>query len=136
MLNAIQSLPEQQREVVTLYYIGEYSYKEISAFLDLPTSTVKMRLYHARTQFKEELHSMFEDTFSEKRPSSSDNFKEKLMSFQIQHKNIPTQQVLSICRHASMKDLQAHLDGGIKTLIVYAQSESKYGQSQDVEIDG
>lgn len=35
-----------------------------------------------------------------------------------------------------MKDLQAHLDGGIKTLIVYAQAESKYGRSQDVEMDG
>ena len=58
------------------------------------------------------------------------------MSFQIQTKTIAAQQVLSIGRHASMRDLQAHLDGGIKTLIVYAQSEGKYGQSGDVEIAG
>jgi len=40
------------------------------------------------------------------------------MSFQIQTKNIQKQQVLSISGHVSMKDLQAHLDGGIKTLTV------------------
>ena len=48
------------------------------------------------------------------------------MSFQVQTKNIPTQQALSIRRQPSQKDLQAHLDGGIKTLIVYAQSEGKW----------
>ena len=58
------------------------------------------------------------------------------MSFEVQTKTIQTQQVLSISRQASMKDLQAHLDGGIKTLTVYAQSESKHGESQDVDIDG
>jgi effector-binding domain-containing protein len=135
VLKAIQSLSNQQREVITLYYISEYTYREISAFLCIPTSTVKMRLYHARKHLEENL-LLIDDALSEKRPSSNDSFKEKIMSFQVQTKSIPAQQVLSIERHASMKDLQANLDGGIKALIVYAQSESKHGQSQDVEIDG
>ncbi len=101
----------------------------ISAFLDLPASTVKMRLYHARKQ-------LIEEQLPENRPSSDNTFTEKIMSFQVQTKTIQRQQVLSISRQASMKDLQAHLDGGIKTLTVYAQSESKYGESQDIEIDG
>jgi effector-binding domain-containing protein len=58
------------------------------------------------------------------------------MSFQVQVKQIPPQQILSITRHALQKDLQAHLDGGIKTLIVYAQSESVYGQAKDIRIAG
>src|SRR6185369_12733816 len=41
---AIQCLPPAQREVVTLFYIGDYSHHDISLFLDIPVSTVKMRL--------------------------------------------------------------------------------------------
>ena len=46
VLTAIQLLSVPQREVVTLFYIGSYSHNDISAFLDIPISTVKMRLYH------------------------------------------------------------------------------------------
>ena len=136
VLRAIHALPPEQCEVVTLYYINEYSYKEISAFLDLPSSTVKMRLYHARQRLKEQLLTRIAANLSDNRPSSSRNFKERIMSFQVQTKSIPTQQVLSISRHATQKDLQALLDGGIKTLIVYAQSEGKHGQAQEAEIAG
>ena len=136
VLSAIQTLPSQQQEVVTLHYISEYSYQEISTFLDLPTSTVKMRLYHARRQLKQPLLSLIEAGLPEKRPSLDNRFMEKMMGFQVQVKTIPTQQVLSIRRYALQKDIQAHLDGGIKTLIVYAQSESVYGQTKDVQITG
>ena len=136
VLSAIQSLPRQQREVVVLHYISEYSYKEISTFLDLSTSTVKMRLYHARRQLKRQLVSLIEENLPDKRPSQNNTFMEKIMSFQVQVKKIPSQQVLSITRHPLQKDLQAHLDGGIKTLIVYAQSESVYGEAKDIQIAG
>ncbi len=46
IVNAIRSLPTPQREVVTLFYIGTYSQNDISAFLGVPVSTVKMRLFH------------------------------------------------------------------------------------------
>lgn len=136
VLRAIFCLPAQQREVVTLYHISEYSYAEISAFLDVPPATIKMRLYHARKKLKAHLLCLIEEDLATQRPSSSSTFREKLMSFQIQVRTIPAQQILSISRHATVRDLQAHLDGGIKTLLVYAQSESKYGQTQDVAVDG
>ncbi len=57
IVNAIRSLPTPQREVVTLFYIGTYSQNDISAFLGVPVSTVKMRLFHARKTLRAELVS-------------------------------------------------------------------------------
>jgi signal transduction histidine kinase len=65
---------------LTLFYISSYSQKEISAFLDLPLSTVKMRLYYARKQLKERVLMMFEDNLSKQRPSKDDHFTEKVMN--------------------------------------------------------
>ena len=44
----IESLAEQDRTLVYLYYIYGFSQKEISAILNIPTGTVKSRLYAAR----------------------------------------------------------------------------------------
>lgn len=74
---AIEALPEAQRQVVTLFYIGEYSQKEISAFLGIPISTVKMRLYHARQQLKEKI-VMIQDNLANQRPSRDSQFTEKV----------------------------------------------------------
>ena len=45
------------------------------------------------------------------------------MSYQVTTKEIPAQQIISLTRDSFIGDLQAHLDGGIKTLTVYAQSK-------------
>jgi RNA polymerase sigma factor (sigma-70 family) len=77
LFTAIETLPEAQREVVTLFYIGEYSQKEISAFLGIPISTVKMRLYHARQHLKEKI-IMIQDNLANQRPSRDSKFAEKV----------------------------------------------------------
>src|SRR5437867_4582491 len=48
---------------------------------------------------------------------------EKIMSYQDTTKEVPTQQIISVTRDSFISDLQAHLDGGIKTLTVYAQQQ-------------
>src|SRR3712207_8340885 len=45
---AIKKLPEKERMVVALFYIKEISQSDISAFLEVPTTTVAKRLYSAR----------------------------------------------------------------------------------------
>lgn len=122
IVTAIQSLPTPQREVVTLFYIGAYSYRDISVFLDLPVSTVKMRLYHARQALQHQLISMIEAGLPKQRPSRNPAFMEKIMSYQVTTKAMPAQQIISLTRDSFISDLQAHLDGGIKTLTVYAQT--------------
>ena len=45
----IESLPERERQVILLYYIGDYSQREIADYLDVRVSTVKSRLHTARS---------------------------------------------------------------------------------------
>ena len=53
----LAKLPESERTVMTLYYLGEMTTKEISKFLGVSVNTIKSRLHRARKrlQQKEEL---------------------------------------------------------------------------------
>ena len=46
-------LPESERTVVTLYYLGEMKVKEISKFLGVSVSTIHVRLHRARKRLQE-----------------------------------------------------------------------------------
>jgi RNA polymerase sigma-70 factor (ECF subfamily) len=71
---AIQSLPEGQRAVITLFYMGEQSHQDIAEFLGLPVTTVKSRLHQGRSRLKERLLVMINDNLQEHRPSRDDAF--------------------------------------------------------------
>ncbi len=40
---AIETLPEHERIVTLLFYAGDYTLKDISAFLEIPITTVKKK---------------------------------------------------------------------------------------------
>ena len=75
---AIAALPEHERLITTLFYINEYSQKEISAFLELPVSTVVKRLYSARQRLKQRMIEMFKDDLQQHRPSRNQTFAEQV----------------------------------------------------------
>ena len=50
----LEKLPESERTVVTLHYLGEMTCKAISEFLGVSPNTVKSRLQRARNRLKEE----------------------------------------------------------------------------------
>ncbi len=52
LLKAVYALPEQQQTVIRLFYVQDYSLKEISDLLDVSVGTVKSRLFHARERLK------------------------------------------------------------------------------------
>jgi RNA polymerase sigma-70 factor (ECF subfamily) len=52
---AILALPLHQRVVVILYYINDFSLKEIGEILDVPVGTVKSRLHYGRQTLKKKL---------------------------------------------------------------------------------
>jgi len=54
---AINSLPDYQRVIVTLYHLQHRSYEEIADILRLPIGTVKSRLNRARIALGEKLQS-------------------------------------------------------------------------------
>ena len=50
----LAKLQDSERTVITLYYLGEMTYEEISKFLGVSVSTIKNRLYRARQHLKKE----------------------------------------------------------------------------------
>jgi RNA polymerase sigma-70 factor (ECF subfamily) len=52
---AIDALPDEYREVLVLSDLGDLNYSEISQVLDIPTGTVKSRLFRARRRLQERL---------------------------------------------------------------------------------
>lgn len=76
--HAVRDLPEPERAVVLLFYVGEQSLKEISKTLGVPASTVKGRLHAARTRLKRRMLVMSEESLKEERPSTNAEFREKV----------------------------------------------------------
>jgi len=71
---AVRVLPDDQRQVVTLFYMGGYSHREIASFLGVESHWVNNRLYAARRRLKEEVLDMVEDNLRNRRPSRDDKF--------------------------------------------------------------
>ena len=59
--NLLEKLPESERTVVTLHYLGEMTVKEISKFLGVSANTIKSRLQRARNRLKEQ-EAMIQET--------------------------------------------------------------------------
>ncbi len=58
ILQAFATLPESQRLVAHLHYIEGLALAEIAIAADIPTGTVKSRLFHARTRLKAALQTI------------------------------------------------------------------------------
>ena len=76
---AIASLPTKQRDVVTLYYIGEQSGREVATFLDLPLTTVKKRLHDSKPRLRRSMATMAKQFLEDHRPSRDSGFSERVL---------------------------------------------------------
>jgi RNA polymerase sigma factor (sigma-70 family) len=76
---AVLALPEHERIVTHLFYIGGHSLKDISTFLDIPVATVKTRLHAARKHLKARLMTMIQEDLQAQRPSRDDAFSNKIL---------------------------------------------------------
>ena len=52
VIDAIRSLPERQREIITLYLLKEFSYAEISSAMGVSLGTVKATIFEAKTSLR------------------------------------------------------------------------------------
>lgn len=71
---AIDTLPENERQAVSLFYISDYSQREVAVFLGVSVAVVKNRLRSARRRLKERLFDMVKDNMHVNRPSRDDRF--------------------------------------------------------------
>lgn len=78
IFTAIMELPENERLVIALFYLREYSQNEISRFLEVPTTTVAKRLYTARNRLRDKLPKEFGEDFMAHKPSRNRSFAEKV----------------------------------------------------------
>ena len=74
--NLLEQLPESERTVVTLHYLGEMTCKAIGEFLGVSQNTVKSRLQRARNRLKEQESMIRETLGSIQLPA---NFTENIM---------------------------------------------------------
>jgi len=63
---ALRSLPEDNRLVVSLFYVNGYTCDEIGEFLSVPASTVKGRLRAGRARLRRRLAPLVPELFREK----------------------------------------------------------------------
>jgi RNA polymerase sigma factor (sigma-70 family) len=64
---ALDSLPEIYRQILTLYYLGGMNSREIAEFLGMSPATVRQRLTRARSQLREGILTMMKTAFEEQR---------------------------------------------------------------------
>lgn len=75
---AIKKLPLNERMVVLLFYVKEHSQGDISAFLEVPLTTVAKRLYSARVRLRGMMTDRFKNDLTVNRPSRNKSFAEKV----------------------------------------------------------
>jgi len=73
--DALDSLPEVYREVLTLYYIGGMDSVEIANVLCTSPTAIRHRLSRAREQLKEEVLAMMNENFVQQKLGSSFTFR-------------------------------------------------------------
>jgi len=57
----IEKLPQHQQSVLKLFYIEEFSLKQIGELLDISVGTAKSRLFHARERLKKTMKKYKEE---------------------------------------------------------------------------
>ncbi len=78
LLVAVRSLPETERSVLTLFYMSEYSHKEIAAFLGVAETTVQGRLRTGRARLRERMLKMAEENLRREAPSRDSRFEDRV----------------------------------------------------------
>ncbi|MFV2089081.1 MAG: sigma-70 family RNA polymerase sigma factor, partial [Pseudomonadales bacterium] len=78
---AVDSLPASERVVVALHYFAEATGSEVSAFLELPESTIKKRLRRARKRLRDDGDKLMQETIDGMRPSKTNTFAREVSFF-------------------------------------------------------
>ncbi len=78
---AVEALPEAERLLVALHYLGGLDEAAVAEYLELPLSTVKKRLHGARRRLRREIDAMLERGLATLRPSRTRRFSDTVELF-------------------------------------------------------
>lgn len=59
---ALSTLPPEKKEICVLYFMDNYTYREIAKALSIPVGTVKSRLYDVRQKLRKEIRFMLDES--------------------------------------------------------------------------
>lgn len=75
---AVAALPEAERSVALLYYMGEHSHAAIAEFLNITPNAVKTRLYSARQRLRKPMADEVKESLQAVKPSRDSQFADKV----------------------------------------------------------
>ena len=78
---AIDVLPEADRLPVMLFYLAGYAQQEIATIMELPLTTIKKRLFHARQRLRALMDDIVREQFHEQRPAYDAQFARTIQFF-------------------------------------------------------
>ena len=84
----LEKLPESERTVMVLHYLGEMTMKEIGKFLGVSVETIKTRLYRARKRLQEEEELLVQEVLGGVQISAS--IKQNIMQKVVDMKPTPS----------------------------------------------
>src|SRR5215211_8291394 len=71
---AINALPEADQLPVMLFYLAGYAQQEIATIMELPLTTIKKRLFHARQRMRTLMDEIVREQFHEQQPAPDAQF--------------------------------------------------------------
>ncbi len=116
----LEKLSENERTVITLYYLDEMSTKEIGEFMGVSVNTITSRLQRARKQLQNDQspllqeyygHLQLSDNLKENIMSQLEQLRNKFNSFMEQVKSDPTS------REDILKEADSEIDAALKDKI-------------------
>ena len=118
----VERLPDHYRDVVTMYYYTGFSLKEIAAFLEIPQSTARGRLYQSRIRLREALSPQEKETIAMSQIDVTEDVQEV------------------VCRIAK-EDFEEKIDmGDVENIVLYCgvstEVEIKQAEGDQVVIEG
>ena len=96
LYEALASLPEIYRQVLTFYYFGGMSSVEIARFLGMSPNTVDKRLSRARAKLKKEMLDMMSKTYDQQKLQPGFTFRIVEMVKRIKIKPAPSKPLLPL----------------------------------------
>jgi RNA polymerase sigma factor (sigma-70 family) len=78
---AINALPEPDRLPVMLFYLAGYAQQEIAAIMELPLTTIKKRLFHARQRLRTLMDEIVREQFHQQQPAHDAQFARTIQFF-------------------------------------------------------
>ena len=131
----LDKLPENERTVVTLYYLDEMPTKEIGKFLGVPVNTIASRLHRARKRLQTDQdlldqeffgHLPLSDNLKENIVNQLDQLRSKFDAFMEQVKSDPASRAEILKKAAN--EIEEALKGEITPELVHLAVDEMYSR--------